>query len=157
MQGLSIIENAIVATHCHTCGNSYWSWLDAIGMSSLQDVINATRTKECNESELRLIVDEMVRKAEITGVRKEQIKITLRTIGAVPAKSVWKEISKFLLLAPFGLISYFAIVGGIIGTLASIFGGVENAVIQLLISVAAFGGGIFGVILTNWIEKRLGK
>ena len=74
-------QHAIVATHCHKCGTSYWSWLDPRHMSGFQDVVDATRTQECGESQLRSIVDEMVARAGMTGIRKDQIRISMKSHG----------------------------------------------------------------------------
>ena len=73
---------AIVAIHCSDCGTSYWSFLDPARMSGVQDVVDATRTKSCAESELRNIVAEMIQRASHTGIAASQIDCVLKQHGS---------------------------------------------------------------------------
>jgi len=78
---------AMIATHCAMCGTSYWSFLDANVMAGVSDVIGATRTKRCGESELREIVDGMVGRAASSGIGRERIEVVIKRHGAPQGKS----------------------------------------------------------------------
>lgn len=68
---------AAVGTHCPKCGTSYWSWLNPGEMSSFKDAMAATRTNKCSEAELRNTVNEMVRRAGVTGISRDRIRVTV--------------------------------------------------------------------------------
>jgi len=84
---------AAIGTHCTRCGTSYWSWLDRTEMSTARDAIGATRMKKCSEAELRTIVDEMVRRAGMTGIPRDRIRTIVsrfRDRGSADAKKWWQ-------------------------------------------------------------------
>jgi hypothetical protein len=98
-------------------------------MSSRQDVLQATRTKLCSQTELDAVVQDMVTRAEATGIDRLKIGITMRTHGpvrrGVAGMVIFGAIAGFM---TFGLVSLLwgpmhqeagARIGSILLTLAS--------------------------------------